>query len=160
MYPLVVSLSGRAAWFFRYPCPTGSGSLALEDDCHYDCRDAYRPSRHPRHACFVLRARHKTAPAAFLLRIDCYSLQKRTCRTTVSLRQLVVQKNQRFAVQEQRKAPLFLQQLQQSCSVPRLRTRVPQRRRIVTDNATKLIHDDARRAPHVQRDEAAHALRH
>ena len=72
---------------------------------------------------------------------------------------LVVQKNQRFAVQEQRKAPLFLQQLQQSCSVPRLRTRVPQRRHYVADSPAKLIHDDARRAPHLQRDEAADAIR-
>ena len=117
-----------------------------------------RPSRHPRTLAFILRARAKTAPAAFLLRIDCYSLQKRTCRTTVSLRQLIVQKNQRFAAHWQRIAPHFLQQLQPSCSVPRLRTRVPQRRRITANNPTKLSHDDARRPPHVQRDEAAHAF--
>ena len=149
----------RAACFSQYPCPTGSGPLALEDDCDEDCCGASRPSRHGAHALLILRARHKTAPAAFLLRIDCYSLQKRTCRTTVSLRQLVVQKKLRFAAHRQRKHSIFLQQLQQSCSVPRLRTRVPQRRRIVANNPTKLSHDDARRPPHVQRDEAAHAIR-
>ena len=152
--------AGRAALFFRYPCSTKPGPVASGDGCDRDCRDASRPSRHGAHALLILRARDKTAPAANLLRIDCYSLQKRTCRTTVSLLPLVVQKNQRFAAHRQRKHSIFLQQLQQSCSVPRLRTRVPQRRRLIANKPTKLSHDDARRAPHVQRDEAAHALRH
>ena len=143
----------------QYPCSTKSGPVASGDDCDGDCRDASRPSRHGAHALLNLRARHKTAPAANSGRIDCYSLQKRTCRTTVSLLPLVVQKNQRFAAHRQRKHSIFLQQLQPSCSVPRLRTRVPQRRRITANNPTRLTHDDARRAPHVQRDEAAHAFR-
>ena len=68
-------------------------------------------------------------------------------------------KKLRFAAHRQCKHSIFLQQLQPSCSVPGLRTRVPQRFHYDADNPTKLSHDDARRAPHVQRDEAAHASR-
>ena len=101
----------------------------------------------------------KTAPAAFPQLYIAIAWKKQSLLELRFAAHLVVQKNRWFAAPPRHIAPHFLQQLQQSCSVPRLRTRVPQRRRIIADNATKLSHDDARRPPHVQRDEAAHASR-
>ena len=101
----------------------------------------------------------KTAPAAFPHAYIVVAGKKQSRQELRFAALLVVQKNRVRSSSAAVKHSKFLRQLQQSCRVPGLRTRVPQRRRTIADNATKLSHDDARRPPHVQRDEAADAIR-
>ena len=162
MYPLSISLvssTGRAACFSQYPCSTKSGPVASGDDCDQECLMSL--DRHDTRARLLsFEGRQaKTAPAAFPQPIHRYSLEKQTSPALRFAALRVVQKNRWSQLLRSCKHSKFLRQLQQSCSVPRLRTRVPQRRHYVADSPAKLSHDDARRPPHVQRDEAAHASR-
>ena len=116
--------------------------------------------RHDTRARFALFEgdKGKLLPPQFLSLYIVIAWKNSRRRSCVSLRILVVQKKPRAQLRSCKHSK-FLRQLQQSCRVPGLRTRVPQRRRIAANNPTKLTHDDARRPPHVQRDEAAHASR-
>ena len=158
VYQLLVEPS-RAAGFFRYPCWTGSGPEASGDDCDEECCDGSAAVTTPAHALPCLRATKANCSRRIPQPIHCYSLEKQSPSELRFAAHPRRAKETACAALRSCKHSKFLRQLQQSCRVPGLRTRVPQRRRITANNPTKLTHDDARRPPHVQRDEAAHASR-